>query len=87
MTLKYEDANMLKPKIHFEKLGIISGNSKRFLESYVDMRLFSQRKSYDEWVVDYDEIELDLDLKDLFILSDRFEIRIVRDGIEIEERC
>jgi hypothetical protein len=89
MTLKYEDASMLKPKIHFEKLGIISGNSKRLLECYVDTRLFSQHKCYDEWYITdcTSPSELGLDLRCLFTLSDRFEIRVVRDGIEIEERC
>mgnify|MGYP003646193876 CR=1 FL=1 len=75
----------MKTKLHFERLGIISGESKRLLEDYVDTRYFSQRKSYDEWVVDYDEIELSLDLKDLFILSERFEIRVGDGWIELEE--
>ena len=75
----------MKTKVHFERLGIISGDSKRLLEGYVDTRYFSQRKSYDEWVVDYDEIELELDLKDLFILSEKFEIRVGDGWIELEE--
>ena len=76
---------MMKTKVHFERLGVISGESKRLLENYIDTRLFSQRKSYDEWIVDYDEIKLDLDLKDLFILSERFEIRVGDGWIELEE--
>lgn len=77
----------MKTKVHFERLGIISGESKRLLEDYVDTRLFSQRKSYDEWYIeDYTKpLELDLDLRDLFILSGRFEIRVGDGWIELEE--
>jgi len=78
----------MKTEIHFERLGIISGESKRLLEDYVDTRLFSQRKSYDEWYVEQYTIpwEADLDLKDLFILSEKFDIRVGDGWIELEEK-
>ncbi len=75
----------MKTKVHLSRLGIISGESKRLLEDYVDTRCFSQYKSYDEWVVDWSDIELDLDLRDLFILSERFGIRVGNGWIELEE--
>lgn len=76
---------MMKIKVHLSRLGIISGESKRLLEDYVDTRAFSQRKSYDEWVVDWSDIELDLDLRDLFILYERFDVRVGKGWIELEE--
>ncbi len=75
----------MKTKVHLSRLGIISGDSKRLLEAYVDTRAFSQRKCYDEWVVDWCAIDLDLDLRDLFILSERFDIRVGNGWVELEE--
>ncbi len=77
----------MKAKVHLSRLGIISGESKRLLEGYVDTRLFSQYKSYDVWYIqDYTKpLELDMDLRDLFILSERFEIRVGNGWIELEE--
>tara|TARA_R100000541_G_C1897352_1_gene83927 strand:- start:2980 stop:3213 length:234 start_codon:yes stop_codon:yes gene_type:complete len=75
----------MKTKVHLSRLGIISGDSKRLLEDYVYTGAFSQRKSYDEWVVDWSDIELDLDMRDLFILSHKFEIRVGDGWIELEE--
>ena len=77
----------MKTKVCFERLGVISGESKRLLEDYVDTRYFSQRKSYDEWwIADYTTLlELELELSDLFILSEKFEIRVGDGWIELEE--
>lgn len=67
------------------RLGIINGNAKRQLEVYVDSRLFSQRKDYDEYQVDTDEVKIRMDIKDLFILSDKFDVRVGDGWVELEE--
>lgn len=67
------------------RLGIINGNAKRQLEVYVDSRLFSQRKDYDEYQVDTDEVKIRMDIKDLFILSDKFDVRVGNGWVELEE--
>ena len=67
------------------RLGIIDGNCKRQLEVYVDSRLFSQRKDYDEYQVDTDEVKIRMDIKDLFILSDKFNVRVGDGWVELEE--
>ena len=67
------------------RLGIINGNAKRQLEVYVDSRLFSQRKDYDEYQVDTDEVKIRMDIKDLFILSDKFNVRVGDGWVELEE--
>lgn len=77
---------MIVVDLKLHSLGIISGDSKRQLEVYVDSRLFSQRKSYDEYYVDVDEVKIRMDIKDLFILSDKFEVRVGDGWVELEER-
>ena len=67
------------------RLGIINGNAKRQLEVYVDSRLLSQRKDYDEYQVDTDEVKIRMDIKDLFILSDKFNVRVGDGWVELEE--
>ena len=48
--------------IHLGRLGIIEGDAKRLLEPYVDGRLFSQRKTYDEYYFDEATVELTIDV-------------------------
>ncbi len=71
--------------IHLGRLGIISGDSKRLLEPYVDSRLFSQRKFYDEYTLDTDSVKIRMDIKDLFILSEKFIVTVGEGWVELEE--
>jgi hypothetical protein len=67
-------------------LGIIEGDDKRFLESYVDSRVFRQRKSYDEYYVDVPYIEMDVDLGLLMLISEKFKVQVFPDCVTISER-
>lgn len=76
---------MIIVDLHLHRLGIIDGEAKRQLEVYVDARLFSQRKDYDEYTVDTDEVKIRMDIKDLFILSEKFDVRVGNGWVELEE--
>ncbi len=71
--------------IHLGRLDLISGESKRLLEPYVDSRLFSQRKTYDEYTIDTDSVKIRMDIKDLFILSEKFIVTVGDGWVELEE--
>lgn len=73
--------------LHLGRLGIIEGDSKRLLEPYVDSRLFSQRKTYDEYTVDTNSVKIRMDIKDLFILSEKFIVMVGDGWVELEEIC
>lgn len=66
--------------------GIISGEAKRNLECYIDSRFFRQRKSYDEYYVDTDSVELSLGINDLMILAEDFDVRVMTDSIYLEQK-
>lgn len=51
----------MKTGLELGSLGIISGEQKQALECYVDTRVFSQCKSYDEYYVDLINFECVLD--------------------------
>lgn len=57
-------------------LGIIEGYKKRVLENYIDGRFFIQRKSYDEYYVEIEDIELSWTINDLIELSNYFNISV-----------
>jgi hypothetical protein len=71
-------------KLIFEGLGIISSEMKRALEDYVDVRVFRQRKAYDEYYIDIQEVDFDLDINDLLILADHFEVQVGRDCVYLK---
>lgn len=71
--------------IQLGRLGIIEGDAKRLLEPYVDGRLFSQRKTYDEYTIDTDIVKIRMDIKDLFILSEKFIVTVGDGWVELEE--
>ena len=71
--------------LHLGRLGIIEGDAKRLLEPYVDGRLFSQRKNYDEYTIDTDSVKIRMDIKDLFILSEKFIVNVENGWVELEE--
>ena len=76
---------MIIVDLHLHRLGLIDGDAKRQLEVYVDSRLFSQRKDYDEYQVDVDEVKIRMDIKDLFILSSNFDVRVGDGWVELED--
>lgn len=76
---------MIIVDLHLHRLGLIDGDTKRQLEVYVDSKLFSQRKDYDEYTVDTDEVKIKMDIKDLFILSEKFHIQVGNGWVELEE--
>ena len=76
---------MIIVDLQLHRLGIIDGDAKRQLEVYVDSRLFSQRKDYDEYTIDVNEVKIRMDIKDLFILSNSFDVRVGDGWVELEE--
>ena len=68
------------------KIGIIEGDDKRALENYVDSRFFRQRKQYDEYYIDVDDVDLKLDVNDLRILADNFKVQVFSDYVELSSR-
>jgi len=67
-------------------IGIIEGDDKRVLENYIDSRVFRQRKSYDEYYIDINGTELDLDIRDLMILAENFLVDVFSDYVELSSR-
>lgn len=47
--------------------------------------MFSQRKDYDEYTIDVNEVKIRMDIKDLFILSNSFDVRVGDGWVELEE--
>lgn len=76
---------MIIVDLQLHRLGIIEGDAKRQLEVYVDSRLFSQRKDYDEYTIDINEVKIRMDIKDLFILSSSFDVRVGDGWVELGE--
>ena len=67
------------------KFSIICGDDKRVLEEYVDSRNFTQRKSYDEYYIVNNNVEINLDLGLLMILAEHFKVTVLADEVEIAE--
>jgi hypothetical protein len=68
-------------KIDTSGLGIIDSDEKKVLECYIDERLIRQRKSFDEYIVDQDSRDFDLDIRDLRILAEKFNVQVTDDEI------
>ena len=66
----------MKYKIATDQLTIIDSDEKGVLECYIDARLITQRKQFDEYYVDSDKRELELDIRDLSILSEAFIVQV-----------
>ena len=75
----------MKTRLELGTLGIISGEQKRALECYVDVRAFRQRKTFDEYYVDLTNFERVLDLRDLMILAERFKIIVLEDAVIVTD--
>jgi len=63
------------------QLGIIEGCVKRQLENYIDERLFRQRKTFDEYIIDETNIVINTDLKELLIMAEYVKVRILPDCV------
>ena len=74
----------MKVKINLDGLGIIEGDQKRLLENYVDERLLTQRKQYDEYYVNIAVLEIEIDIRDLMILAEKFKVTVLESGVTIE---
>ena len=72
-------------RIELGSLGIIEGNKKRFLENYIDERLFRQRKSFDEYYIDVTSINLNIDLGLLMILAEQFKVIVLEDCVILSD--
>ena len=68
----------MKYKIQLEMgaIGIIEGQHKRSLECYIDERLFTQRKTYDEYYLSSKSETVELGLQDLMILAESFKVKV-----------
>lgn len=71
--------------LDLSRLGIIDLDQKRALECYIDERLFRQRKSFSEYYVDSQGVELEIDIKDLMILAEKFSVMVNYDSVILEE--
>ena len=74
------DKEKAETYLELGSLGIIDGNDKRALESYVHPFHFRQRKSYDEYYIDITSVESALSFNDLTILAENFTVRVLENG-------
>ena len=77
---------MGKLRIELGSLGIIEGDKKRFLETYIDSRLFRQRKTYDEYYIDVTAVEVIMDLGLLMILAEQFKVMVLEDCVILSDK-
>jgi|TARA_R110000850_G_scaffold203712_1_gene330037 hypothetical protein len=73
-------------RLELGTLGIIEGDKKRFLESYIDSRLFRQRKTYDEYYIDVTAVEVNMDLGLLMILAEQFKVLVLDDCVILSDK-
>ena len=73
-------------RVELGGLGIIGGHKKRFLENYIDERLFTQRKTYDEYYIDVSNVKINIDLGLLMILAEQFKIIILEDCVILSDK-
>ena len=73
-------------RIELGSLGIIEGDKKRFLESYIDSRLFRQRKTYDEYYIDVSNAGVNMDLGLLMILAEQFKVQVLEDCVILSHK-
>ncbi len=74
-------------RLELGSLGILSGEQKRALEAYIDSRIFTQRKQFDEYTVDTTNQYAALDLGDLRILAEEFKVLVLEDSVLLADRC
>lgn len=70
----------------FDELGIISGDQKRHLEDYLDARFFSQRKEFDEYYIDIQEVDFEnINIQDLMYLAEKFKVKVTESLIILND--
>ena len=67
-------------------MGIVEGNIVRFLENYFDSRIFEQRKSYNEYHITTDEVEVEMSLEILTILSEQVKVVVEHNYVLLGEK-
>jgi hypothetical protein len=72
-------------RLELGSLGIISGEQKRALECFVDVRIFDQRKSFDEFTINTTNIQAAIGLKELMILAEVFIVRVLEDSVLLSD--
>lgn len=68
------------------EFSIIDGDTMRFLENYLDTRIFEQRKSFDEYYVMTNQVEMELDLGILMILSEGVHVEVYNDSVTLRNK-
>ena len=71
--------------IDLGQLGIVDLAQKQALECYIDERLFRQRKSFSEYYIDTNEVKLSINIKDLMILADQFDVVVSYDSVILRD--
>lgn len=72
--------------VYFD-LGIISGEQKRLLESFIGSKYFEQRKNYDEYYFSANMIavEEDIGVHDLMVIADLFHVEVFPNSLHISD--
>lgn len=70
-------------KLELSGLGIIDINEKTALEDYVDSRAFRQRKQFAEYYVDWQDVNLEIDIRDLMILAEIFNVEVYEQSVRL----
>jgi len=70
-------------KLELGGLGIIDTVERMALEDYVDSRVFRQRKQFAEYYVDCQDVNLELDIRDLMILAERFNVVVHEQSVRL----
>lgn len=73
-------------KLYVGELAILSGDQKRCLECFVDVRHFNQRKNFDEYTMDVSDVEAAVGLVELMILADEFKVEVLENSVQLTDR-
>ena len=76
----------MKTRLELGTIWIIEGNDKRVLECYVDERLFTQRKTFDEYYIDVTNHAVNIEIGDLMVLAENFKVLVTDDAVIISDK-
>ena len=68
------------------EFSIIDGDTMRLLENYLDTRIFEQRKSFDEYYVMTSQVEMEVNLGILMILSEGVHVEVYKDSVTLRSK-